>query len=142
MVELAARPVLDTDVLIDFLRGAGPGRELLRALLARLAYRVTAVSAFELGLGRSYRADPAPVHALLAVPCLPLTRRAGLTAGALLTELRAEGLEIGMRDAMQAGICLEADLPLVTRNARHFERVAGLQAVHPDEWRERGGRSA
>jgi tRNA(fMet)-specific endonuclease VapC len=132
--ELAVRPVLDTDVLIDYLRGAGPGRDLLEALAGPLAYRVTAVSAFELALGRSYSANPAPVRALLSVPCLPLGRRAGLRAGALVHDLRATGRDIGMRDAMQAAICLEAELPLVTRNARHFERVGGLEVVRPEGW--------
>jgi tRNA(fMet)-specific endonuclease VapC len=135
--ELAVRPVLDTDVLIDYLRGGGPGHELVRALAGTLTYRVTAVTAFELALGRSFATDPRPIRALVSVPCLPLGRRAGLRAGALLQELRAAGNEIGMRDAMQAAICLEADLPLVTRNTRHFERVETLEVVHPDRWRER-----
>ncbi|MGH2764260.1 MAG: type II toxin-antitoxin system VapC family toxin [Thermoleophilaceae bacterium] len=137
MGELAVRPVLDTDVLIDYLRGSGPGRDLLETLLAGLAYRVTAISAFELALGASYAADPSPVRALVSVPCLPLDRRAGTRAGAMLQGLRARGQDIGMRDAMQAAICLEADLPLVTRNARHFERIDQLDALHPDEWRVR-----
>jgi tRNA(fMet)-specific endonuclease VapC len=135
--ELAVRPVLDTDVLIDYLRGSGPGRELVSSLLGSLAYRVTSVSAFELALGRSFSTDPRPVRALVSVPCLPLSRGAGLRAGVLVHDLRSARKEIGMRDAMQAGICLEADLPLVTRNTRHFERVEQLEVVHPGEWRER-----
>jgi len=35
---------------------------------------------------------------------------------------------------MQAGICLDADLPLVTRNVDHFERVDGLRVIHPRDW--------
>jgi predicted nucleic acid-binding protein len=35
---------------------------------------------------------------------------------------------------MQAGICLDAGFPLVTRNVAHFERVPDLRAVHPDHW--------
>ncbi len=130
---MAEQPVLDSDVLIDFLRGAGPGRDLLRALAAGRGYRVTAVTAFELALGRSYRANPGPVHALLAAPLLTLTRKAGLRGGAILHELRRGGRPIDVRDAMQAGICLEAGLPLVTRNLGHFERVEGLALLHPAE---------
>lgn len=130
---MAEQPVLDSDVLIDYLRGAGPGRDLLRGLAARRGYRVTAVSAFELALGRSYLADPRPVHALLAAPLLTLTRKAGLRGGALLQELRRGGQPIDVRDAMQAGICLEAGLPLVTRNLAHFERVEDLRLLHPAE---------
>jgi tRNA(fMet)-specific endonuclease VapC len=135
--KLAVRPVLDTDVLIDYLRGKGPGRDLIESLAGTLAYRVTAVTAFELALSRSYATDPAPVRALVAVPCLPLGRRAGLRAGALVHHLRSAGREIGMRDSMQAAICLEVDLPLVTRNVRHFERVDGLDVLRPEEWTSR-----
>lgn len=130
MGELAG-PVLDSDVLIDYLRGAGPGRDVVRDLIRGEGYRVTAVTAFELSLGRSYRENLRPVHALLAAPSLPLTRKAGLRAGALLAELRRNGTVIDVRDAMQAGICLEAEATLVTRNVSHFERVAGMHISSP-----------
>jgi tRNA(fMet)-specific endonuclease VapC len=130
MGELAG-PVLDSDVLIDYLRGAGPGLDLVRGLAQGAGYRVTAVTAFELSLGRSYRENPRPVHALLSAPSLPLTRKAGLQAGALLGELRRDGAAIDVRDAMQAGICLEAGATLVTRNVSHFERIPGLRVAAP-----------
>jgi tRNA(fMet)-specific endonuclease VapC len=130
---LAGGPVLDSDVLIDYLRGAGPGRDLVRSLIQGVGYRVTAVTAFELALGRSYRENPRPVHALLATPLLTLTRKAGLRGGALLGELRRSGETIDVRDAMQAGICLETKATLVTRNVSHFSRVPDLQIAHPTE---------
>lgn len=133
MGELVTRPVLDSDVLIDYLRGSGPGRDLLRTLTVGGGYRVTAVTAFELSLGRAYRRNPRPVHALLAVPSLTLSRRAALRAGALLSELRERGDSIDVRDAMQAGICLDAAAPLVTRNISHFARVPDLRIVDPAE---------
>lgn len=130
---MVERPVLDSDVLVDYLRGAGPGHHLVRGLLRASGYRVTAVTAFELALGRSYRKDPRSVHALLAAPLLTLTRKAGLRGGSLLQELRGRGEAIDVRDAMQAGICLEAGIPLVTRNTSHFKRIAGLDISHPAE---------
>jgi tRNA(fMet)-specific endonuclease VapC len=136
MGNVAATPVLDSDVLIDYLRGAGPGRDLVREIRDSLAFRVTAVTAFELALGRSYAHDPAPADTLLAAPCLPLTREAALRGGVVLRELRSINAGIEIRDAMQAGICLEVGLPLVTRNVRHFARVPGLQVVEPEHWRK------
>jgi tRNA(fMet)-specific endonuclease VapC len=129
-----AAPVLDSDVLIDYLRDAGPGKDLLRRIRAAGAFRVTAVTAFELALGRDYARDPAPADELLAAVCLALTREAAVRAGSLLRELRAAGTGIEIRDAMQAGICLHAQAPLVTRNLRHFARVPGLQVVEPGQW--------
>lgn len=131
---MADRPVLDSDVLIDYLRGSGPGLELVDALRHSLGFLVTAISAFELAAGRSYARDPTPVHALLRVPLLGLTRTAGLRAGAVLRALGSEGHGIEVRDAMQAGVCLDARRVLVTRNLGHFERVDGLRVVHPEDW--------
>lgn len=131
---MVRRPVLDSDVLIDFLRGTGPGRDLVCALADGPGYQVTAVTAFELSLGRAYRENPRPVHALLSVPTLALNRRAGLHAGDLLGGLRSAGRAIDVRDAMQAGICLEAGATLVTRNLTHFDRVSGLVVAHPAEF--------
>ncbi|HXE43954.1 MAG TPA: type II toxin-antitoxin system VapC family toxin [Conexibacter sp.] len=130
---MADAPVVDTDVLIDYLRGRGPGAELL-ARLGRDGYRVTAVSAFELALGSAHIADPRPVQALLDTPTLALTPRGGLLGGEALARLRGEGRGIDVRDALQAGVCLDAELPLVTRNLRHFARVAGLRVVRPQDW--------
>ncbi|HET9185764.1 MAG TPA: type II toxin-antitoxin system VapC family toxin [Solirubrobacterales bacterium] len=132
MVDVA-RPVVDSDILIDYLRGGGPGLDLVRQVIRRSGYRVTAVTAFELALGRSYRESPRPVHALLAAPVLMLTRKAALRGGALLADLRRSGAQIDVRDAMQAGICLEADATLVTRNVSHFQRVPGLRLSDPAE---------
>ena len=130
---MATTPVLDSDVLIDHLRDAGPGRELVDELATSSGYLITAVTAFELALGRDYAHDPAQADALMSVPCLMLTREAAVRAGRLLRELRGVGAGIDVRDAMQAGICLEAGAPLITRNIRHFARVPGLQVTQPGE---------
>lgn len=131
---MVERPVLDSDVLVDYLRGAGLGHDLVRSLLRASGYRVTAVTAFELALGRSYRRDPRAVHTLLAAPILTLTRTAGLRGGSLLQELRERGEPIDVRDAMQAGICLEAGAQLITRNTSHFARVPDLELSHPTDF--------
>jgi tRNA(fMet)-specific endonuclease VapC len=128
---LEAAPVLDSDVLIDHLRDQGPGRDLVDALGAGSGFTLTAISAFELVLGAEYASDPSGVDALLEAPCLTLTRSAAIRGAAVLRELRAQGQGIDVRDAMQAGICLEAGVQLVTRNTRHFERVVGLEVTHP-----------
>jgi len=121
-------------VLIDSLRGSGPGRDYVRAVREQLAFRITAITAFELALSQEYAQDPSSAEALLAAPCLTLTRKAAVRGGALLRELRAEGMGIDVRDAMQAAICLEAGATLVTRHVRHFARVPGLDVSDPGGW--------
>lgn len=132
MGDVATAPVLDSDVLIDYLRGTGAGWELLRRIRDTLEFKITAVTAFELALGKTFAQDAA--QALLAAPCLMLTREAGVRAGSLMRELRAAGAGIDVRDAMQAGICLHSEAPLITRNLRHFSRVPGLDVIAPGDW--------
>lgn len=134
MGDLAGGPVLDSDVLIDYLRGHGPGRDLVRSLARDRGYLVTAITAFELALGRTYRESPRPVHAVLSVPLLTQGRRAALRGGSLLGELRRRGVAIDVRDAMQAGICIEVGATLVTRNVDHFRRVPDLDVSHPADY--------
>jgi len=128
-----AAPVVDTDILIDYLRGRGPGAELLERL-GRHGYLITAVSTFELALGTSHSADARPVMALLDAPSLALTPRAGMRGGEILASLRRDGMGIDIRDALQAGVCVDANRLLVTRNLRHFNRVPGLTALAPEDW--------
>ena len=67
--------------------------------------------------------------ALLRAKTLPLDLLAAMHAGDIYSRLRASGLEIGVNDSLQAGVCRRFDIPLCTGNVRHFERVAGLQLV-------------
>jgi tRNA(fMet)-specific endonuclease VapC len=46
--------------------------------------------------------------------------------------LRREGRDIGFADCLQAGICLDWDLPFATRNTEHFGRVDGLRLFDVD----------
>lgn len=50
-------------------------------------------------------------------------------ASRIARHLREEGLRIGDHDVWIAATALEHDLPLVTRNLRHFQRVGGLQII-------------
>ena len=43
--------------------------------------------------------------------------------------MEQKGAAIGMADSLIAGIALENNLPLLTRNRRHFEGVDGLRIV-------------
>ncbi|MGI8426370.1 MAG: type II toxin-antitoxin system VapC family toxin [Actinomycetota bacterium] len=121
--------VADTDLVIDFLRGKGPGASLLRGWLGEHELRLTAVTAFELRLGASFLSDAGSIRALFHRRTLGLDAAAGLLAGEVYSELNARGKGIGIKDCLQAGICRRYDLPLATRNTGHFERVAGLRLI-------------
>ncbi|MGA2164560.1 MAG: type II toxin-antitoxin system VapC family toxin [Solirubrobacteraceae bacterium] len=111
--------LLDTDVLIDHMRGR---RHLVTDKTA-----VSVVTRSELFAGDERH--EAAVDELLEdceeIEVSPeIARRAGRIK-------RQTGLQIA--DAMIAATALEHGLPLMTRNRRHFERVAGLELRTPTE---------
>ncbi len=114
-----SKALLDTDVLIDHLRG-------YRRLGGDNA-AISVITRTELFAGDESEEDS--VDALLrdyeevAVDAT-IARRAGRIK-------RRTGLKIA--DALIAATALEHDLPLMTRNRRHFERVADLIVRSPED---------
>jgi tRNA(fMet)-specific endonuclease VapC len=121
--------VADTDLLIDFLRGKGPGAPLVRELIVDHRLRVTAITAFELRVGAAFLERRDDILRLVQSRTFPLDPGSALRAGEVAATLRAAGQDIGMADFLQAGICLKFDLPFATRNRRHFTRVEGLRLL-------------
>lgn len=123
--------VADTDVLIDFLRGAEPAAaRVAEALEAGAALATTTITRFELMAGARGKRQRAAVQALLAaLPALPLDTGAADRAAEVRRELESRGEDIGMADSLIAGIVLTHGAQLLTRNRRHFERVPGLSVV-------------
>ena len=124
---MAGLVVVDTDLVVDFLRGKGPGVQLVRELVARHRLRVTAITAFELRVGTDFLARRDDILRLVRSRTFPLDPASALRAGGVAAALRAAGQDIGMADCLQAGICLNFDLPFATRNHKHFDRVEGLR---------------
>ncbi len=111
--------LLDTDVLIDHLRGY---RHLSEQDTA-----ISVISRTELFAGGERQETS--VEALLegceeVAVDTSIARRAGRIK-------RQTGLKIA--DALIAATALERNLPLMTRNLRHFKRVTGLALCTPGE---------
>ena len=125
--------VADTDLIIDFLRGRDPGAGAVRRWLRSDRLRVTSVTAFELRVGTDFLDRARDLRSLLAGRTLPMDLLAGLLAGDIYSRLRADGLDIGVKDALQSGVCRRFELPIATRNLRHLERVEGLALAPLEE---------
>jgi len=119
--------IADSDVLIDFLRGKGAADRI--ALEVKTGgLHTTAVSAFELWAGAKSAQQISAVETLLAaLIILPLESESARRAAVVRRELEQKNASIGMADSLIAGICLERDGVLITRNRKHFERVPGLK---------------
>ena len=119
--------VVDTDVLIDALRGRQPGADRVAAGLEQGSLSTTAVSVFELLSGAKGRKQAEAIGALLAaLPVLPFDLAAGETTASLRRDLESRGQGIGMADYLIAGVCVSRSAQLLTRNRKHFQRIASL----------------
>ena len=125
--------VLDTDVLIDLLHKREPTTQFLIDLRARgETLATTSVNAAELWRGaRTAKAQDAVQKLLTALHDVPLGPRAARRFGDIMQALDRAGAPIGNTDGLIAAATLEAGGRLVTRNAKEFERVPGLEVLTP-----------
>ncbi len=131
--------LLDTSVLIDLDRG-GPGvADRAFDLDGSGPHALSAVTLFEFLFGIHLKYDDgsltrtiADVEELLgAFVVLPLDREVSVMGAQMAARLRRSGQEIGIQDVYLAATAIKNDLPLLTGNPRHFERIPGLRV---DTW--------
>ncbi len=111
--------LLDTDVLIDHLRG----HRQLRLSDPKL--QISVVTRCELFAGRNAD-EPTLRRTLNVLKEVSVTRTIAETAGSIR---RTTGIPVP--DALIAATALEHEMALMTRNRRHFERVTGLTLRSP-----------
>jgi predicted nucleic acid-binding protein len=108
--------LVDSDVVIDHIRGAHPLPDF------PLAFSV--ITRCELFAGRDrkeyLRELLAPMHEI------PMNASIAERGGVL-----KRTVQLQTPDALIAATALEHELPLMTRNCRHFDRVPGLTLRHP-----------
>jgi tRNA(fMet)-specific endonuclease VapC len=125
--------ILETTFLIDLEREnaralEGPAHTLL-ARHARHRLYITPTVAGELAAGASMGDRPRWEAFIAPFHVLPLDRDACWHYGNAFRFLQANGLLIGANDLWIAAAGLAYGIPVVSRNARHFERVPGLSVV-------------
>jgi predicted nucleic acid-binding protein len=122
---------LDTDILIDFLRGERKIVDTIKTLEEEHELLTTSINIFELYYGAHKTGKDKNVRAVDELTgrleILKLTERSAKISGKILAELESEGKVIDFRDILIAGIAMENDVTLFTRNKKHFQRVKGLK---------------
>ena len=123
--------IIDSDVIIDFLRRRS---DVSLDALTRFRCHITAITLYEIQSAaiRSERQAKQFAQALQYTTILPFDAEAAIQAAELGRELRQQGQPIGLPDTLIAGICLSRDMPLLTRNVRHYQRISGLHVITPE----------
>ena len=129
------RIIIDTDVLIDFLRNKKDAVAFITQLEEKKTIlSTTAVNAFELYYGahkskQSAQTLQATKKLLDRLVLFPLTPRSAQRAGFIYAELESEGQPIGLRDTFIAAIALTRKCSVATRNTEHFNKIKGLTVI-------------
>jgi predicted nucleic acid-binding protein len=111
--------LLDTDVLIDHLRGHR------RLDLVDPAWKISVVTRCELFAGRN--TDEQRLRQTLdQLDEMPVDRDIAESAGRI-----RRTTQLAVADALIAATALAQQIPLMTRNRRHFELVPGLTLREP-----------
>ena len=124
---MAANGLVDTDVLIDYLRGVPAAVD---ALLALGEVSVSVVSVAELFAGFRGAREQADIGRLLAeCQVLPITEDVAREAGLFKKKYFASH-SVELPDAMIAATALVYRLALFTLNVKHYPMVAGLAPAY------------
>jgi len=122
--------VLDTDIVIYYLRGQGHvANRLLASEPTEIA--ISTITLYELEVGIAKSTQPAQrwqqLNALIeSVMVLPFDEVAARHAGRIRALLERQGTPIGAMDYLIAGIVLAHNAVLVTHNVAEFSRVPDL----------------
>ena len=129
------RYALDTDFLVEFLRGRSSAVSVMARLKKTGYLATTLINAFELYWG-AYKLDDRKVkdvkQLLNRLEVLPINERIVEKAGEEIAYLEKVGLLIDVRDLLIGVVAREHGYSIVTGNEEHFQRIRGLKIVN---WR-------
>ena len=120
--------IIDTDVLIWFLRG---NQRAVDFIMEAMPFSISVVTYMELVRGMRDKRELEKMKKAFAdmrVEIIPLSETISLRASDYV-EMYALNHSMEMADALIAGTCMEYSEPLVTANDKHYRVVEGLQIV-------------
>ncbi len=108
--------VVDTGVLIDFLRGHPYAASLFRRLVKEGEPAISAITHAEILAAARLGTEDATTRVLDGFITIAVSPAIARRAGSLLNQSRARNEDLGIADALIASTALELDLPLVTND--------------------------
>lgn len=121
--------IVDTDVLIDFLRGRPEAREFVAGLPREAAISVVTVA--ELFVGVREGEERAALEAMVSsFQVFPLDATIAAQGGLLRRDFgKSHG--VGLNDALIGATALAHALPLATLNVKHYPMLDIAQVIQP-----------
>lgn len=123
---------LDTNVLIDYLKGREPGASAVENAVKAYDCCVAATTVYELLFGVARAKKEIGEQALLGImTILSFDGTTAKQAAELHAQLISQNKDIGVKDVFIASTCLTEGIPILTANERHFSRVPELTVMTP-----------
>ena len=122
--------VIDTGLFIEHLRAKDKLRTTLYLLPENTELFVSSVSMYELYMGATTTEKENDVRAVTEdLRILPFTDAVAFQAAQLYHQLKKQNKLIEFRDIFIAATCIVNNLPLVTLNKKHFQRIENLKLI-------------
>ena len=124
--------IADTTFIIDILKGKKEAAEKTQELLNRNEpIKATTISVFEIWQGTKdirNESEKEKIEKLLSsIGLIAFDIESAKKAGNIHADLKSKGELIESADSMIAGIVLNHNETLLTRNKKHFEKIKGLK---------------
>jgi len=121
------RICVDSDVVTDYLRGKTRFQEVLPSAIEKYDCYIAPISAYELYCGGYHSGRIDKVEDVLNLFGMLDCPRASIRKSAEIhAKLSKTGNSLDVKDILVAGTCIYFNLPLLTRNIKHFRRIQEL----------------
>lgn len=122
--------LIDTSIIIDYLRKNNKRKSQFFKIVGKYTIFVSTITVFELYAGAINEQKKKDISNVLKhVEILPFTDAIAQNSGELFLSLKRENRVIETKDLFIAATALSHDLPLMTLNLNHFERVKELSII-------------
>ena len=121
------RILIDTSILIDHLRKTRKDQTLFYLAASTYELAVSAVTEFEFFVGMSFTNQGFVESLIATLPILPFDSHCASQAAAIYRQLKSTNQLIALPDLFIAATAIVYNLPLLTLNQKHFQRIGHLQ---------------
>jgi len=112
--------LLDTDIVIDFLRRRDYARKLLENWAGKGLLAISTLTHLEIYQGMKSSEEKATNVFLDGLVPVAVDVYIARQAGRRIGELRSKGVTVGIVDAIIAATALQVSAPLLTNNVEHY----------------------
>ena len=122
--------VIDTSIFIEFLRKKDKTDTLLYSISEGSPLTISVITLYELLMGATNTIKKHDIKILTDdLVILDFDKEIASYAAKIYHQLRRSNKMIEFRDIFIAATCLAYDMPILTLNKKHFERISNLKFV-------------